>query len=80
MVQVWALATGCDQMLPCLLLWECTSSVMVCGSDAPASLLAFAIMHGNPKFVASLMGLCGCMVFCSGGDVLSERPTWQGNK
>lgn len=43
-----------------------------------AFLLAFVIKHVNPKFVASPVGLCGCMVFCSGGDGLSERPHGKG--
>jgi len=50
-----------------------------CGSHVPASLLAFVIMHGHPKFVASPVCLHGCMIFCSGGDALAERPTQQGS-
>lgn len=35
--------------------------ILKCGSDAPASLLDFVIMHINPKFVASTVGLSGCV-------------------
>lgn len=52
--------------------------MLICGNEVPASLLAFVIMHGNPKFVSSPVGFCGFMVFHS-GVMYSGRSTWQGS-
>lgn len=82
MVQVGGLVSVYDQAQWCLLLGECMSSILLRGSDVPASLGPSPLSMAAPNlYLGSLGDLCACtFFFWSGEKVLSERPAWQGSR
>lgn len=67
MVQVRGLVSVYDQAQWCLLLGECMSSILLRGSDVPASLGPSPLSMAAPNlYLGSLGDLCACTFFFFG--------------